>query len=376
MKSWIRVSLLSSVAAWLTVSCASTVPIGQTPASTSLTWNRVAMEAVERAKPSQHQAVRLYANVSLAQYAAMAEAKNEDAARDAVAMASMRVIAALLPTQAAFIEERHRQLQMRDSEIGRRVAERVVAQAQTDRFAEPWKGQLPQEANAWRSLVNPPAPPAHPGIGAMRTFVIDSGSAFRPAPPPQMTGARFQADLAEVKRYTSAPTEQSTQMAKFYDMTTGTLAGGYWNEQATELIRKGGTSEHQATVILSTVNAAMLDALAACHDAKYAYWVPRPSQIDPSIKPIIGVPNHPAYPSNHSCLSTAAGIVLAHFFPQERARLEKSAADAGLSRLYAGLHYRFDVEAGEEIGRKVAGVAIARHSDMLARYGKTMVSKF
>jgi hypothetical protein len=96
--------------------------------------------------------------------------------------------------------------------------------------------------------------------------------------------------------------------------------------------------------------------------------MPRPSQADPAIKPLIGVPNHPSYPSNHACVSTSAGLVLAHFFPQARSDLQATASEAGLSRIYAGIHYRFDVEAGEEIGRKVAAEAIARHSQMLSKW--------
>lgn len=121
------------------------------------------------------------------------------------------------------------------------------------------------------------------------------------------------------------------------------------------------------------MNTAMLDALIACHDTKYVYWVPRPSQADPAIKPQIGVPNHPSYPSNHSCLSTAAALVLAHFYPQEHPLMEATAAEAEVSRIYAGIHYRFDVEAGEDIGRKVAAAAVSRHAQMLARFTRPLL---
>jgi hypothetical protein len=178
---------------------------------------------------------------------------------------------------------------------------------------------------------------------------------------------QFLTDLAEVRRHTLAPSVESTRLAKFYDMTTGTMVAGFWNERAAELVRRNGTGELQATTMLATMNAAMLDAIATCHDAKYAYWVPRPSQADPAIKAVIGVPNHPSYPSNHACVSTAAALVLAHFFPQARAELEATAAEAGLSRIYAGIHYRFDVDAGEGIGRNVAAAAIAGYPQMLAQ---------
>ncbi len=368
MKPLIKTLAAFATATLFTHAIATENTAAQSQSSAALTWNRIAREAIERAKPTQHQAIRLLANVSLAQYAALSESRDDASASGTVATASMRVIAELFPSQAAFAEARHHELQPRTNEAGQRVAQRVLAEARNDGFAAAWSGQAPQAAYAWRSLVNPPAPPAYPAIGAMRTFLIESGDSFRPAPAPAIGNARFVNDLAEVRRHTETPTAETTRMSKFYDMTTGTLAGGFWNEQAAALIEQHRIGELQAATLLVTMNAAMMDAIVACHDAKYAYWVPRPSQADPSIKPLIGVPNHPSYPSNHSCISTAATLVLAHFIPQARSRMEEVAIEAGLSRIVAGLHFRFDVEAGEDIGRKVAAAAIALHPQLLAKW--------
>ena len=95
----------------------------------------------------------------------------------------------------------------------------------------------------------------------MRTLIIEAGNTFRPAPPPAIGSARFLEGLAEVRRHTTAPTEESVRIAKFYDMTTGTLAAGFWNEQAGELVRRNGAGERQATIVLATMNAAIMDAL-------------------------------------------------------------------------------------------------------------------
>lgn len=99
---------------------------------------------------------------------------------------------------------------------------------------------------------------------------------------------------------------------------------------------------------------------AACR-----FWVPRPSQADPGIKPRIGLPNHPSYPSNHSCDSGAAAYVLGEIFPRERSTLLAQAEEAGESRIDGGLHYRFDLDAGLAIGRAAAGSAI-RHAGGVA----------
>lgn len=374
MKTLICAATLAAMMSAVTTAHAETssaAPTQESATSATLAWNKIALESIERAKPTQHQAIRLLTHVSLAQYAALA-GTNGAAAHDVVAAASARVIAELMPTQASFAQERYGQSygqsQAGPTDAGQRVAQRVLDEARSDGFGTAWNGQPPQAAWAWRSLANPPAPPAYPAIGGMRTFFAESGNSFRSVTPPAPGTARFITDSAEVRTYTEAPTAETTRIAKFYDMTTGTLAGGFWNERAAELIRKHATGERQSATVLVTLNAAMMDALVACHDAKYVYWVPRPSQADPSIKPLIGVPNHPSYPSNHSCLSTAAGQVLAHFFPQERPHMERIATEAGVSRIYAGLHYRFDVEAGDDIGRKVANAAIARHAQMLAKW--------
>ncbi len=338
--------------------------ITPTRSSTTLTWNQIALEAIQRSKPGQHQALRLMAYVSLAQLAAIIKEQNDNRPRDITAAASMQVIAGLIPSQAEFVEARYRELYPQGLGHDRGVSRRVLKQARKDGFTQPWEGQAPQAAYVWRSLANPPAPPAFPGFGSVRPFLLDKGDIFRPELPPPIGGTKFYTDLAEVRGYTESPTSESMRLAKFYDMTTGTLVAGFWNERATELIRNNAVGELQSATILAATNTAMMDALIACHDAKYTYWVPRPKQVDASITPLIGVPNHPSYPSNHSCISITAALVLSHFFPQAGPQLLGTASEAGASRIYAGIHFRFDVEAGEEIGRNVATVAIARHPQL------------
>ena len=106
--------------------------------------------------------------------------------------------------------------------------------------------------------------------------------------------------------------------------------------------------------LFAALNVAFLDAGIACWDAKYAYWYIRPSQLDPDLKSVFPHPNHPSYPAAHGCLSTAAATVLAGVFPSDRAKLLAHGKEAAEDRIWAGIHYRFDVDAGVEIGRKVA----------------------
>lgn len=111
---------------------------------------------------------------------------------------------------------------------------------------------------------------------------------------------------------------------------------------------------------LALMNMAMADAIVGCWDSKYTYWVIRPYQADALISTPIGKPPHPSYPSGHACSSNAAAGVLGDLFPKERSRVDAMATESGLSRIYGGIHYRFDIEAGIALGRSVAALAI-RH---------------
>jgi membrane-associated phospholipid phosphatase len=102
-----------------------------------------------------------------------------------------------------------------------------------------------------------------------------------------------------------------------------------------------------------------LDANIGCFDAKFHYWFIRPPQADAAIVPPFPMPNHPSYPSAHSCIAGSMTGVLAAEFPSERARVDSVALEASLSRMYAGIHYRFDVAAGLALGRAVAAKAVA-----------------
>jgi hypothetical protein len=96
----------------------------------------------------------------------------------------------------------------------------------------------------------------------------------------------------------------------------------YMNQQAVGLIQANRLNEHTATRILALANMAAFDANIACWDAKFTYFLIRPSQADPAITLPIGLPNHPSYTSGHSCNTASYAAVLAHFFPRDAARLQ------------------------------------------------------
>jgi hypothetical protein len=139
----------------------------------------------------------------------------------------------------------------------------------------------------------------------------------------------------------------------------GPFTAGEWNRTADDLIRSHHRTEAHAARILAYANAAAFDAQIDCFTTKYTWWVPRPAQLNPSIMTAFATPNHPSYPSAHSCISSAFGAVLSDVFPSERRALNALVEEAGLSRVYAGIHYSFDVEVGQGVGRRAAAKALA-----------------
>ncbi len=105
---------------------------------------------------------------------------------------------------------------------------------------------------------------------------------------------------------------------------------------------------------------SMADAAIACWDAKYLYFTPRPSQMDPRIKTEVGLPNFPSYTSGHSTFSGAAAIILSHLVKGKAADYQTMANEASVSRLYGAIHYRSDCEQGLLCGKRVGSFAVTR----------------
>lgn len=349
-------------------------------AGASVQWNQVLRDLIagKTTKPNQQANLRAFTYMSLAEYDAVIAAENgkdgslHPSARGAIAGASAVVLEFLFPSDAATFEAAvqaqrsgprypgESQTDFASGEtIGRSVGTAVVAAAMTDGFTAPWTGTVPVGPGFWRSSANPPAPPLLPLLGQMRTFFMTSGSQFRPGPPPAFGSPEYLAALAEIRNFSDTRTPEQLAIARYWAGTTGSLVAGFWNAEIASLVVSHHLDERRAAHAFALVNMAAMDANIACHDAKYTYWFIRPSQADPAITTPIGLPNHPSYPSNHACVSGSIAYVLGALFPDQAVRLAAMADQAGESRLYAGIHYRFDKDAGLRIARQVADLAIS-----------------
>jgi membrane-associated phospholipid phosphatase len=166
-------------------------------------------------------------------------------------------------------------------------------------------------------------------------------------------------EVAEVRRTTERLTRAQRAIAQKWNDGAGTYTPpGHWNDIAADHIRDARFSEVRAARAFALLNMAMHDASVACWDAKYLYFNPRPSQLDPAIRTDIGLPNFPAYPSGHSTFSAAAAEVLSYLFPSDAANFQAMADEAGMSRLYGGIHYRNDIIEGKAHGERVAAFTL------------------
>jgi membrane-associated phospholipid phosphatase len=196
-----------------------------------------------------------------------------------------------------------------------------------------------------------------PPIGILfanaRPWLLDSASQFRPAPPPAFDSPTFKAALEEVRRVARERTPEQTKIAQRWNSAD---PWARWNDVASAAALRNHLSDVDAARVLAVLNVAASDAIIACFDAKYHYWTIRPSQVDTTfaLADSVDLPNFPSYPSGHACSAGAFDGVLGHYFPRERAEFTRIAEEQAMSRLYGGIHYRFDNDGGLALGRIVA----------------------
>ena len=331
-------------------------------AGPTLAWNQTARDLIAaRAIGSPGTQVRILTYLSVAQYNAIVaaeEAGGKASPAAAAAGASLVVLKSFFPLDTALLEEKLRtqkasapwpEQPTKDvaagETIGRAVGAQVLAYAASD------------NTNLTTRPVNPGGPGSWTGVNSLRgfyesrTFALTSGDQFRPPPPPAFGSAVFNAALAEVRAFSDGLTPAQLSLSQDW----APRGGAYMNGVAADLLVQRLRSDREAARLLALANMAGFDVLNACFDAKFAYYFIRPSQADPQIKLPIGLPNHPSYPSGHSCITAAYATVIASAFPEQSDRLIAMIEEAGLSRIYAGLHYRFDCTVGAELGRQVAG---------------------
>lgn len=233
-----------------------------------------------------------------------------------------------------------------------------------------------------------PTPPAYapsllPNWPALTPFAMTSGDQFRnPNGPPELTSAEFAAAFAEVKDIGSATsatrTADQTDIAYFWADNAGTSTPpGHWNRIAQEVAQTQGNTLEENARMFALLGISLADAAIVAWDNKYAYSDWRPvtairsgdldgnpaTAADANWTSLITTPPFPSYTSGHSTFSGAAAALLAGFYGSDDiafsdsaegfsvsdrsfSSFSQAATEAMNSRLYGGIHWRYDNEDG------------------------------
>ncbi|WP_284163910.1 vanadium-dependent haloperoxidase [Frigidibacter sp. SD6-1] len=223
--------------------------------------------------------------------------------------------------------------------------------------------------------------PLLPHWGANRTFAMPQGTSCRLPPPPAYSedeGSEFYKQAVEVYEVSKTLTEDQRAVALFWsdDAMLSRTPPGHWMSIALDALAAEGADQARYADVVARLGVALADAFIGCWQGKYEYDLLRPVTyinrlIDPTWTPFLATPPFPEYPSGHSTQSGAAAEVLSalfgadHAFTDETPTIEgmaprsfasfwAAADEAGISRLYGGIHYRAAIERGLDQGRCIA----------------------
>lgn len=249
-----------------------------------------------------------------------------------------------------------------------------------------------------------PTPPMYanglePHWREIRPFVLDSASQCMPGRPPvfdMKTGSEYYISMMEVKQTVETLTDEQKHIADFWDdnpfklnvsghvqfATKKFSPAGHWMNIVGIAAQKAN-ADFKTTVASYTYTAiAIFDGFVSCWDEKYRSNYVRPEtvineKISGEWHPYIQTPPFPSYTSGHSTISAAAAEVMTRFYGENLSFTDTSllefgianreiksfrdaAREASISRLYGGIHYRFDLDSGNAAGRKVGELVVQR----------------
>lgn len=290
----------------------------------------------------------------------------------------------------------------RSVKFGDTVARVVLKRANDDGYVksrgkEKFLGS--EEAGKWR-----PTPPDYlDGIewcwNTMKPMVLDSCSQFTPARPPQFskdTNSVFYKNLAEVYAISKNLTDEQKEIARYWDDNpfviehSGHLMfgnkkitpGGHWMGITAIAAKMTKADPVKIAQSYALTAIALYDAFIACWDEKYRSNVIRPitvinEWIEPGWASFLQTPPFPEYTSGHSTITASASTVLAKLYGNNFAfqdtsdlryigmqrhfnSFQEAAAEASISRVYGGIHYRSGVDVGADQGKQVGQFIISK----------------
>lgn len=287
-------------------------------------------------------------------------------------------------------------------DYGERVAEHVLTWAGTDRFKQSRGFPKYSVTNTVGRWV--PTPPAYmdavePNWAMLRPFVLDTAAQFAPEAPyvfDTVATSPFFREVREVYEAQKTLTPDQRDLTAFWDCnpyvmnvrghamfaTKKITPGGHWMGIVGIAARRTHADATRSAEAYARTAVALADGFISSWEAKFRTGVVRPETVidtylDPAWEPLLQTPPFPEYTSGHSVISTAASVVLTQLFGERFAftdsterefglpvrsfgSFEQAAAEAAISRLYGGIHYRHSIEQGALQGRKVGQLVVAR----------------
>jgi hypothetical protein len=219
-----------------------------------------------------------------------------------------------------------------------------------------WTAPLLRQGATYGDL--PPwnqALPVDPTAGNWQPLILDSAALFHAPPPPANSSARTMHDMQEIV----AALNNRTCYTDFIVFKWANEQPGRWQAQIMDdLMSRYGWDAPKTARAEAILYAAMYDSLLTTWHEKFLYLRPRPALLETTLPTVILTPKHPSYPAGHGTYVAAAVTVLREFFPDERPEYEYLIPEANNARVWAGVHFRDDMIAGNLIGEEVAGAVL------------------
>lgn len=249
-------------------------------------------------------------------------------------------------------------------------------------FPEAW--DLPTGEDKWvpTSAIRQQQLPLLPDWGRNRTFAVPSGATCKTPGYPSFSvepGSQFHTEALEVYETAKALTPEQLAIARFWsdDPMLSMTPPGHWISIALQVAERADLGLEEMVDLLVRMGVGLSDAFVGCWHEKYVHNLIRPVTyirrvMDPAWEPALNTPPFPEYPSGHSTVSGAMDGVLTAFFgdgfgfedatgspdgrsPRRFESFHQAAEEAGISRLYGGIHFRSAIVDGLDQGRCIAG---------------------
>lgn len=344
-----------------------------------LVWNNLTTQIGIREKLSPPEFSRTYSLVHISMYDSLlaATGKKQDVvvksydnkslsdfssvvSSSSIAEAASSVLLYLFPNYAAEIARLKAEQVSHDKgvhntitterAIGRKVSQAVINYAKTDNSNLMGKDNnihVGKNNCTWNGIH-----PVNPSAGYWKTYILKSGVEIQPQRP---FSCGSQADLLDLRQTYKIWKHRSPEQVAAVHYWGNKPPPVIWNTILNQQIEKyRNMSIFDVAYVSAYLNVAMYDAFVSCWYTKYDYWTARPIQRITNITTVIPTPNFPGYTSGHSVISMVASRVLGEMFPDEKYNLRSQAIEAGLSRVWAGIHFKQDVVEGMNQGDKIA----------------------